>query len=693
MKQFLLCLSFALGICLASFESDGQIYYHVTTANGTQTFGNLTVTVTTSGAVAYNNSNNCGINPFYSTPNAGAAYKFSFSSPVTAVRTHFIAVGPNDTMSVKINNSIYNVTNSNLSSYSGSCNPTNTVIGYNGNIVDTSSSLAGAAQFDAQPGYGINSVEYIETVAGSAGIAFDFYFMSACNVIVSAAANTPCAGDSLHLTASTNYTGTVSYSWTGPNSFSSSLQNPSIANAQTSASGTYHLTTTIDTCTYHDSVIVVVNPYPSALITANNQVCSGDSLHMSVNNSMTGVTYQWTGPNNFTNATSGPTLYNLQLNDSGYYYVTASRGACSSSDSIFIHTKPSPNIPVANSNSPVCIGDTIHFSVANPQTSVSYYWNGPQSFSVNAQTTYRANAQANYAGFYTVIANLNGCTEFGIASVSVNALVGPPTISISSNPGDSVCAGQGVTLTAVAANAGSPVYQWKSNGVNIPGANFAVYLASTVTNNENFVCEVHSSLFCQHTDSAISNSETMHLIVALPPIISISSSPQYYSSGTTVTFTGHVPAGSTNLAFGWTRNGQKIPLANTISYTSSNVSAGDVICFVAYSSALCVDPDSSVACMSLALGVNNMQTAGSDVKVWPNPFNEDLTLSLSEGEGTARVLPAEVKIFNIVGQLVYSSIINSNKAQISTKDLAKGVYLLQLTKPDGGSEVRKLLKD
>jgi hypothetical protein len=56
-----------------------------------------------------------------------------------------------------------------------------------------------------------------------------------------------CVGSTLNLTASTVTSAT--YAWTGPNGFSSSAQNPSIANATIAASGIYSVTATVGGCT------------------------------------------------------------------------------------------------------------------------------------------------------------------------------------------------------------------------------------------------------------------------------------------------------------------------------------------------------------------------------------------------------------------------------------------------------------
>src|SRR5207237_131311 len=56
-----------------------------------------------------------------------------------------------------------------------------------------------------------------------------------------------CEGLTIQLNAST-VTG-ASYSWTGPNGFTSALQNPTIANSTTANSRTYSVTATVTSCT------------------------------------------------------------------------------------------------------------------------------------------------------------------------------------------------------------------------------------------------------------------------------------------------------------------------------------------------------------------------------------------------------------------------------------------------------------
>lgn len=75
-----------------------------------------------------------------------------------------------------------------------------------------------------------------------------------------AASNSPvCVGATLNLTAST--VSGASYSWTGPNGFTSTLQNPTITNVVLGSAGTYSVTVTVNGCT-SDAGTTSVNVSP-----------------------------------------------------------------------------------------------------------------------------------------------------------------------------------------------------------------------------------------------------------------------------------------------------------------------------------------------------------------------------------------------------------------------------------------------
>jgi trimeric autotransporter adhesin len=149
-----------------------------------------------------------------------------------------------------------------------------------------------------------------------------------CAATPTAGSDSPvCAGATLHLTAST-VTG-ATYAWTGPNGFTSSDQNPTLANVTTSASGSYSVTATVSGCTSTPGTTsVTVNALPTggadALSTPKNTAATVSSAKLKVNDTGTGlqvvaVTAD-TGPNHgavVLSGTDGTVTYTPKADYSG----------------------------------------------------------------------------------------------------------------------------------------------------------------------------------------------------------------------------------------------------------------------------------------------------------------------------------------------------------------------------------------
>src|SRR5690606_36426883 len=130
--------------------------------------------------------------------------------------------------------------------------------------------------------------------------------------------NSPlCAGTTLNLSAST---AAGTYVWTGPNGFTSNMEDPSIPNAQTTHAGTYQLVLVNNGCTSSVATTnVVVNALPTApTIGSNTPLCVGNTLNLTAN-LVPGASYFWTGPNGFTSGLQNPSIPNVQTTHSGTY--------------------------------------------------------------------------------------------------------------------------------------------------------------------------------------------------------------------------------------------------------------------------------------------------------------------------------------------------------------------------------------
>jgi SdrD B-like domain len=117
-----------------------------------------------------------------------------------------------------------------------------------------------------------------------------------CNTTVSAFGSNACVGGTATLTASGNSAGGT-YAWSGANSFSSTLQNPTIPNVPLLNSGSYTVTFTAwDRCTATSTVAVNVNPVVSISAQPTGFTeCIGGTLTLSVTaaGGFPPLTYQW----------------------------------------------------------------------------------------------------------------------------------------------------------------------------------------------------------------------------------------------------------------------------------------------------------------------------------------------------------------------------------------------------------------
>ncbi len=125
-----------------------------------------------------------------------------------------------------------------------------------------------------------------------------------------------CVSDALNFTTGS----ATSYLWQGPNSFSTTQQNPIIANTSTLNSGIYTLTVlNAQGCSNSTTASVTINPLPSIAVPSSYSICSGTNLTLSVSGANS---YTWTGPNSFTSTVSNITLANATAQNSGTYFVS-----------------------------------------------------------------------------------------------------------------------------------------------------------------------------------------------------------------------------------------------------------------------------------------------------------------------------------------------------------------------------------
>ncbi len=263
-----------------------------------------------------------------------------------------------------------------------------------------------------------------------------------------------CAGSTISL--STPTVAGATYAWTGPNGFTSALQNPTHASATTADAGTYSVTVTVSGCTSAaGTTSVVVNPIPATPTASNTGAyCSGATISLSTP-TVASATYAWTGPNGFTSALQNPTRANATTADAGTYSVTVTVSGCTSAaGSTSVVVNATPATPTASNGGPYCAGATISLSTPTV-ASATYAWTGPNGFTSALQNPTRASATTADAGTYSVTVTVGTCTSAaGTTSVVVNPI---PATPAASNTGP-YC--EGGTISLSTPTVASATYAW-----------------------------------------------------------------------------------------------------------------------------------------------------------------------------------------------------------------------------------------
>ena len=145
---------------------------------------------------------------------------------------------------------------------------------------------------------------------------------------------------------------------------------------------------------------LTLNPKPQALADATDtEVCEGDPIEL-IGNDLGNVTYNWSGPDNYTSGDQNPVINSSTLSNDGVYYLTTTVNGCTSdSAQVAITVNPTPAAPTITQN-----GNDLSSSYANGN---QWYLDGAAINGATNQTH-----TATTAGVYTVQhTSSEGCTS------------------------------------------------------------------------------------------------------------------------------------------------------------------------------------------------------------------------------------------------------------------------------------------
>lgn len=568
-----------------------------------------------------------------------------------------------------------------------------------------------------------SSGTYTVTVTNASGCSSTATVSAVVNVLPTATAssNGPiCTTQSLNLISA----GGTSYAWSGPNSFTSTLQTPSITNVSPVHAGTYSVTVTNAAgCTATATVNVIVNTTPAATGSSNSPICSGQNANLV---SSGGSTYSWAGPGGFSSTQQNPVITGATLSSSGTYTVTVTAvNGCTASSTVSVVVNALPNAAVST-NSPVCAGQVLSLTANGGNT---YAWSGPAAFSSTQQTNTISNAAGVNAGTYSVtVTNVNSCTATATVNVVVNTL--PVVLATTNSP---VCEGGSVMLGAN----GGVSYAWSGPGnfsatqqnaslPAIPAATGAYSVSATDANgcmsSDTVMVVVHAAPvgtalangpLCAGTTlllsasggqnyswtgpSAFSSTLQNPAINSITPLEAgtysvIVSDVNSCTDTATVTVivntvdTSVTPNGSvltasaSGAAYQWIDCSTQQIISGATGQTYNAVQSGQYAVIVTENGC----SDTSSCHQILSLGISGEQTAAG-INVFPNPGDGLFHIQLNDA--------AEIHVYDLTGRLVFSDAAKQASVYALPLEQPAGVYVLEVTTLRHRTQVRLVIKD
>lgn len=278
---------------------------------------------------------------------------------------------------------------------------------------------------------------------------------------ITATVNSPiCVGNAINFTTVVSIPGGT-YAWTGPNGYTSTAANPTIASAAVTHSGNYQVIyTTPGGCKDTFLLPVVVNPRPVIALAGTNLSCAtpcNGSVALSFTTLTSPVyTYAWS---------NGATTQNISGLCAGNYAVTVTDGnTCTATANVNI-TAPTPVVATLTSSNATCnntCNGAVAVSASGGASGYQYSLNGAPFQATSSFT-------ALCDGAYNVqVRDANGCTVTANTTITE-----PPVLNISLvSTVPSTCGTSNGSLT-VSASGGAPAYTFTLGAVTHASGTFS----------------------------------------------------------------------------------------------------------------------------------------------------------------------------------------------------------------------------
>jgi gliding motility-associated-like protein len=342
--------------------------------------------------------------------------------------------------------------------------------------------------------------------------------------------------------------------------------------------------------------VVTVNPSVGVTSAANAGVCTGTAQNYIIASNVPSATFNWgraavQGISNaaVSNQTSG-TITEALINTGTspvpvQYVITPTAFGCQGAPfSYTVTVNPIPVAPVANGNSPVCVGSTIQLRtplVAN----ATYLWAGPGGYTSTQQNADITNVTVANTGNYQLFVTINGCTS---PPATVAVTVDPPPVA-NAGPNQTSCISTATVQLAGSVTGGTTTGIWSTagSGTFLPAENQlnAVYAPSA---QDKAAGSVVLTLVSTSKDDCSVSSSNMTITFATVPAADAGPDQTVCAQTSGVTLAGKILIPSSGV---WTTSGTGsfAPSASQLNATyvpgAADIAAGSVTLTLTASSA------------------------------------------------------------------------------------------------------------
>ncbi|MFZ2911954.1 MAG: T9SS type A sorting domain-containing protein [Candidatus Absconditicoccaceae bacterium] len=447
-----------------------------------------------------------------------------------------------------------------------------------------------------------------------------------------------CEGSNLSL-----YVGATngsSYAWTGPNGFSSNMQNPVITNASIINSGNYVVTVSLNSCSTTANTDASVVASPNANISGDLDICVGENTTLTASG---GTNYLWS-----TGATT-PSINVTPYTTTTYSVVVTASGGCSETVFATVIVNSYAVITIAASNNNICDGESVILTASGATT---YLW------STGATTPSISVSPSSTTNYSVTGTNTSGCTASANITITVN-----PNVIVSLNlPQEQICLDANpLTLTG-----GNPVGgTYYGEGIH----NGLFYPSTVGVGTYNIYYEYENIYGCKATASkllAVNPLPTVLFNSIFPNPVDLNAAAFQLNTGIPLGG-GYSGPGVVN---GWFYPSMAGVGIHTITYT--------YIDFMGCT-------NSAMVTITVVNGLGVEEQNSSKIRIYPNPAIDYLNIEMEEKADY-------VQIFNLTGSMLSTIKVNSEKFRVDVSYLSKGIYFMKFIFENGNVGVVKFVK-